>query len=99
MKKILLIVTIVFISLEMKAQFPGGGQQSGMRQPPPSIGHIYGKVIDDNGKAISDVSVVLLESRIDTTSRKTKDILLKVTATKNNGRFSFEELLIPGSLK
>jgi len=99
MKKILLIVTIVFISLEMKAQFPGGGQQSRMRQPPPSIGHIYGKIIDDNGKAISDVSVVLLESRIDTTSRKTKDILLNVTATKNNGRFSFEELLIPGSLK
>ena len=99
MKKILLIVTVAFFSLGTKAQFPGGIQASGARQPAPSIGHIYGKIVDNNGKAISDASIILLQSKMDTASKKLKDILLKGTATKNNGQFSLEELPTMGALK
>lgn len=74
MKKILLIVTVAFFSLGTKAQFPGGIQASGARQSAPSIGHIYGKIVDNNGKAISDASIILLQSKMDTASKKLKDI-------------------------
>jgi ferric enterobactin receptor len=99
MKKILLIVTVAFFSLGTKAQFPGGIQASGARQSAPSIGHLYGKIVDNNGKAISDASIILLQSKMDTASKKLKDILLKGTATKNNGQFSLEELPTMGALK
>ncbi len=99
MKKFLLIVTVAFLGLGLKAQFPGGGMPGGGRSSAPSIGHLYGKIVDNNGKAISDASVILLQSKMDTASKKMKDILLKGTATKNNGQFSLEELPVMGALK
>lgn len=66
----------------------------------PSIGHVYGKVVDSTtGKPIADVSVILLQTRTDANTHKSKDVLLKGMTTKGNGEFSFEELPIAGMLK
>ena len=101
MKKIFFILVVMIAGNMLVAQMPGGGAPGNFKpgQAPPSIGHVYGKIVDTTGKAISDVSVVLLQSRFDAATKKTKDVLLKGSATKSNGEFSFEELPIMGNLK
>jgi len=95
MKISLLIYTVLFFTITVSAQMP----QNGKMQAPPSIGHIYGKLIDSSGKPISDVSVLLMQNKFDTVSKKRKDILLKGLTTKAAGEFSFEELPVMGNLK
>ena len=98
MKKIGLIIMTALITVSVSAQFPGAanGKQG---QQPPSIGHIYGKITDSSGAAINAVSVILLQSKFDTVTKKRKEILLKGITTKANGEFSFSELPVIGQLK
>ena len=93
MKKLLGLVGMILITLSVSAQFPGGGAGNGKAgQAAPNIGHIYGKVVDSLGKPISDVSIVLLQNRFDSTSKKRKDFLLKGITTKAKGEFDFSDL-------
>ena len=95
MKKLFTLLVILSVSLNLLAQPPMGG---GM-QAPPQIGRIYGKVVDSTGKAVRDASVVLLQSRMDTATKKMKDVLLKGVTTEANGDFNLEQLPIFGPLK
>ena len=79
------------------AQMPGGMPPGGAGAA--ANGHVYGKITDTAGKPLGDVSVVLLQSRTDAATKKTKDVLLKGATTKNNGEFSFEELPTSSPLK
>ncbi len=100
MKKILFIAGLLIITWNLYAQPAGGmGQMGGAGRSIPNIGHIYGKLIDSTGKAVSDASVILLQSKLDTTTKKRKEVLLKGGATKGNGEFNFEELPVMGGLK
>ncbi|MCW3120300.1 MAG: TonB-dependent receptor, partial [Chitinophagaceae bacterium] len=94
MKKYLLIAFVIMGSLVASAQMPGaaGGPQA-------NIGHIYGKLTDSAGKGLGGASVILLRSKFDTVSKKTKEVLLKGMTTKANGEFSLEELPMFGKLK
>ncbi|MBD0286696.1 MAG: TonB-dependent receptor [Flavisolibacter sp.] len=97
MKKVLFLLGIIFSTLLLSAQAPGGmpGGMPGngaQRQAAPSIGHIYGKLTDSAGKGIGDASVLLLQSRFDTATKKRKDVLLKGMTTQANGDFNFEDL-------
>ncbi len=96
MKNLFLLVALFIVTLHTSAQFPGGGKPG---QAAPSIGHIYGKLIDSLGKPIEDASVVMLQNKHDSTSKKRKDVLLKAEVTKSNGEFNFSELPIFGPLK
>lgn len=71
---------------------PGPGSR------PPAIGHVYGKLIDPEGKAISNASVYVMQSKYDSVSRKMRAILLKGTVTTANGEFSVDELPVFGKL-
>jgi len=95
MKNFLLFITCFTVTVTLSAQFPGGKPG----QAPPAIGHVYGKLVDSAGKPVNDVSVIILQNRFDTVSKKKKDILLKAIVTKANGEFSFSELPIFGALK
>ncbi len=97
MKKALLIVSVIFSALSVYAQFPGAANGKG--QQAPNMGHIYGKIVDSAGKPISDASVILLQNKFDTVSKKRKEVLLKGLSTKANGEFSFSELPMFGALK
>src|SRR3954471_23063534 len=97
MKKIYFLAIVTLFSIQIFAQFPGGGMKPG--QAPPSIGNVYGKIVDSLGKPISDASVVMLQNRLDTVSKKRKDVLLKAIITKPNGEFNFTELPVFGGLK
>lgn len=99
MTKYFLLLTFIFITLGAFAQQPAPAPQGmNKRMQPPSIGHIYGKVVDASGKAISDASVIALQSRFDTVSKKNKDILVKGTVTAKNGDFNLEDLPVGGKL-
>src|SRR5687768_1599119 len=97
MRKLLLLTSFVFISSVLFAQMPGmmGGRGGAM----PSVGRLYGKLVDSAGKGIGDASVVLLQTKYDSVSKKNKDVLLKGMTTQANGDFNFEELPIFRLLK
>ena len=94
MKKVFLATATLIISLNIFAQFPGAN--GGKNQPPPAIGHIYGKLVDTTGKPVADASVVLLQNKFDSATKKTKQVLYKGGATKANGEFDFSDLPLFG---
>ncbi len=97
MKKTLLAAALFFATATLHAQFPamapGGG---GAQQSIPSIGVVFGKLVDSTGKPIADASVVMLHNRMDTVTKKRKEVLLKGVTTKANGEFFFNELPLMG---
>ncbi len=100
MKKFLLIICLLSAVFHLYAQMPQGAAPNGRAgQAAPNIGHIYGKLVDSSGKAISDASVMLLHSSFNAANKKPKDVLLKGIGTKANGEFEFEELPVMGTLK
>ncbi len=97
MKKLIILVTILWSAVQSHAQFSG---QAGKGQTPPSIGHFYGKIVSDSlDKPLEGVSIVLLNAKYDTVTKKKKDVLVKGLTTKSNGEFSFDELPMFGSYK
>ena len=96
MKKIALMISLVIIiSVSGMAQFQGAsnGKQA------PNMGHIYGKITDTTGASVNGASVLLLQSRFDTATKKRKEVLLNGITTKSNGEFSFADLPMFGQLK
>jgi outer membrane receptor protein involved in Fe transport len=98
MKKLLTLISLVLFTTLLKAQMPQG-MPSGATTKPGNIGHIYGKLVDANGKAISDASVMLMQKKTDTVTKKTKEVLLKGMITKANGDFDFDQLPVMGNLQ
>src|SRR5215831_4824688 len=91
MKKLLLAAITFIISAQLFAQYPAGGGANKGRQM-PAIGHIYGKVVDSLGKPLAGASIVLLQNKFDSTTKKTKQLLFKGATTEANGDFDFSEL-------
>ena len=98
MKKIALLTALVITTMTMQAQFPMGGNGK-QGQQAPNMGHVYGKITDSTGVAINGASVLLMQSRFDTVTKKRKEVLLKGITTKSNGEFSFADLPMFGQLK
>lgn len=100
MKKIVVIIAALICTLQLIAQPPTGTSPSGMaRYTPVNNGHLFGRVVDSTGHAISEASVIVLISKFDTVTKKSKDVLVKGTATAANGDFSIEDLPLMGRLK
>lgn len=64
------------------------------KMPAPPAGIAYGKIVDTDGKAISGVTVTLMQSKMDQQTKKNKEVLVSVNSTKANGDFRFESLPI-----
>ena len=97
MKQFLIVTTIIISSFHLLAQTPQGGMpqnKAGMSMP--AIGRIYGKLVDSAGKPVSEASVILLNGKFDSTTKKVKEVLIKGGVTSANGEFSYEELPIFG---
>ncbi|HEX4851065.1 MAG TPA: carboxypeptidase regulatory-like domain-containing protein, partial [Puia sp.] len=97
MKRTIILAALVSMSFVGMAQFPAPG--AGKGQAIPNIGHIYGKVVDSAGHPISDATVILLQNKYDSASKKRKDVLFKGLSTKTSGEFNFEELPLFGGMK
>ncbi len=98
MKSLITGIAICLLGISTQAQMPSGTSGRPM-QASPSIGHLYGKIIDSTGKGVSSASVILLESQFDSTTKKKKDILLKSDISQANGEFSFSDLPTRGQFK
>jgi ferric enterobactin receptor len=100
MKKFNWLIAMLTLSLAVHAQAPGGapagGAPAGARQQ-ANVGHIYGKVLDNDGKPLPYTSVIVFQMRKDSTGAM-KEKLLKGAMTQNNGDFSLEELPVFGPL-
>lgn len=89
MRQLLLTAIILFLSISLFAQFPGGNNM-------PNLGHVSGKLTDSTGKPVIGASVMILQTKMDSATKKSRDILVKGSTTGNNGEFSFEELPLMG---
>ena len=80
MGKIIVLVCIsLMIAISLPAQFPAAGVGKG--QQAPSIGHIYGKITDSSGASIGDASVLLLQTRFDTVTKKRKEVFSRASCS------------------
>ncbi|CAL1519822.1 outer membrane beta-barrel family protein [Chitinophaga sp. MM2321] len=94
MQKIYLFITLFLFVTQAQAQAPAGrGMSMG------NNGHVYGRVIDTDGKAVNYASVIILQNRMDTATKKMKEFLVKGVLTKGKGEFSLDELPMKGPLK
>jgi ferric enterobactin receptor len=101
MKKIFLLIATAITATGIFAQMPAGMQPGGMNRGTGmgNAGHVYGKLTDADGKPVSGASVMLMGKKMDSATKKMKDILVKAMITKSNGDFSFDELPVMGSLQ
>lgn len=100
MKKIFFFLNMIICPFLLRAQPPGATPGSGyQRQGGSGIAHLFGKLVDNAGKGVGNASVLLLEGRLDTVTKRNKEVLLKGVFTQGNGDFSFEDLTTRGSLK
>ena len=78
MKKTTILIFLAFASLSLWAQFPGAGAPPNAKAGQSmNMGRIYGKVTDSAGKAIADASVIVLQKKFDSTTKKSKEVLVK----------------------
>jgi hypothetical protein len=82
MRKTVIGVTALLISVITFAQMPGGGgNRGGMGQQ--LNGGFYGKIIDSiTGKPIEAASVQLVQNKYDTVTKKRKDVVIGGMLTK-----------------
>jgi ferric enterobactin receptor len=96
MKKYSFLISLVLVSSALFAQMPGMMGGGGAM---PGLGRLYGKLVDSTGKGIGNASVMLLHNKYDSSTKKTKEVLLKGMITQANGDFNFEELPVFRPLK
>ena len=100
MKKIILLITVVLSATSGFTQMPGGAPPAGMSgMGAGNIGHVYGKLTDADGKGVNGASVMLMRNKMDSATKKMKEVLVKGIITKSNGDFNFEELPLKSDLK
>lgn len=100
MKKISWLLAMLVLCMAVHAQAPAGGQRPGAGAPgakQANVGHVYGKVLDNDGKPLPYTSVIIFQSRKDSAGVM-REKLLKGAMTQNNGDFSIEELPVFGPL-
>ena len=101
MKKILLLLAVIIYTGSAMAQMPGGmpGGMAGNGMGPGNIGHVYGKLTDTDSKPVNGASVMLMRKKMDSATKKIKEVLVKAMITKANGDFSFDELPVMGGFQ
>ncbi|MEO8413617.1 MAG: TonB-dependent receptor [Ginsengibacter sp.] len=90
MKNIYLAFIFLCIHTTLFAQYPGGGSRGTQSM---NVGHFYGKVVDEtSGKPIEAASIQLLQNKMDTATKKRRDVVVAVLLTDKKGDFSIDKL-------
>ncbi len=95
MKIFYLYVCTMFIVANLWSQTPGrtGGQNLNM-------GHFYGKVVDANlNSPLEAASVQLTQSKIDTETKKKREVVIAAMLTNKKGEFSIDKLPVMGTFQ
>ena len=89
---------LLLLSVQLHAQIPGGGRPGGAQNM--NMGRFYGRIVDGKtNKSIEAASVQLIQNKMDTATKKRKDVVVSGQLTKGNGDFSLENLPIMGQFK
>ena len=99
--KLLLFCIFIFGISATYAQIPGAagnrGQMGGQNM---NMGHFYGKVLESvNNKPLEAASVLLIQNKFDTATKKRKDVIVAGLLTDKKGDFSLENLNIMSQYK
>src|SRR4026207_430631 len=99
MNKLVLALLVNLTSFCLFAQNPmqrPGGAGNGQQMN----GRMYGKIVESQtGKAVEAASIQLIQSRMDTVTKKRKDVVIGGMLTKANGEFSLENVPLFGQSK
>ena len=99
MKQFLLVTFTLLLSTLLMAQMPGGIRTQGGGQN-MNLGHFYGRVIDSTtNKPLESISVQLIQNKMDTLTKKRKDVVVAGMLTDRKGEFSLENLNIMATYK
>ncbi len=75
---------------------PGGFNRGGATGGQPPAGRLYGKVVDASNKSIEAASVTLVTSKMDTATKKMKEVITAGMLTSKTGNFSLENVPLFG---
>lgn len=94
---IALSFSLLISTTYLAAQFPGGTRPGGQNM---NMGHFYGKVLDAaTNHPIDAASVQLLQNKLDSVSKKRKEVIVSGMLTTKKGEFTLENLPIMASYK
>ncbi len=98
--KFLLICVLMLSITVANAQMPGGGGNRPAGGQNMNMGHFYGKILDSvNNKPLEAASVLLIQNKFDTATKKRKDVVVGGMLTNKKGEFSLENLNIMAQYK
>lgn len=98
MYKLLFLVLQVSAMISF-AQPPGVAKTGNTGRQNMSIGRFYGKIVDQQNKAVEAATVILSQGKMDSVSKKMVEKVISGQLTKANGNFSLENLPILGQFK
>ena len=100
MQKIFILFLSLF-SVTVHAQNPAGGRPAtGGNAQNMNIGRFYGRIMDaSTNKSVQSASVQLIQTKVDSTTKQKKDVVLNGQLTKGNGDFSLENLPLFGQYR
>jgi outer membrane receptor protein involved in Fe transport len=98
--KFFLAFLLIFPFSFTMAQMPGAGARGQMGGQNMNMGHLYGKVLETiNGKPLEAASVLLIQNKFDSVTKKRKDVVVSGMLTNKKGEFSLENLNIMAQYK
>lgn len=96
-KKFYLAFLFIFSAATSMAQYPQAPANRPAGGRNMNVGHFYGKVIDGNtNKPIEAASVQLMQTKMDTATKKPKSIIVAAMLTDKKGEFSIDKLPVFG---
>ncbi len=96
MRKFMTITILSWLSINSWAQMPGGMPRGGGQQ---MTGRFYGKAVDVTNKGIEAASVTLVTTKMDSVTKKPKEIIIGGMLTTASGDFSIENVPVMGKYK
>jgi outer membrane receptor protein involved in Fe transport len=95
-----ILFSFFLVSNHINAQFPGGGGNRGGGMQNMNVGHFYGKIEDANTKKpVEAASVQLIQNKLDSITKKRKDVVVSGMLTDKKGEFSLENLAVMATYK
>ncbi|MBK5270080.1 MAG: outer membrane beta-barrel protein, partial [Bacteroidia bacterium] len=100
MRRLTILLISFIICYVSTAQPPGGWNRGGGNGGQQMTGTMYGKLIEANSsKPIGYASVQLLQNKVDSVSKKRKDVVIAGMLSEANGDFRLEKLPVFGQFK
>jgi outer membrane receptor protein involved in Fe transport len=98
MKKIIALALFSTVMMIGFGQMPGNFQRNGQQGQMPT-GRFYGKIVDAANKGIEAASVVLVTTKMDSVTKKPKEVIVGGMLTTGSGDFSIENVPLFGKYK